>query len=95
MELGIPELTDEQIETLCDEAEKAARRHIFYVVDQKQVETLNISVEAEGTKPVSLTVEVDLQLLPKALPQVNQKALVDEAVKKAFEAIETYLRTLK
>ncbi len=93
MELGIPELTSEQIEELCSTAENAARKHIISKVNQKQVDKLNISVEAEGAKPVTLTVEVDLELSPEA-KGVDQKKLADEAVKKAFEAIETYLRKL-
>ncbi|MCW4011084.1 MAG: DUF3194 domain-containing protein [Candidatus Bathyarchaeota archaeon] len=93
MELGIPELTELQIEEASGLAEDAARKHIFDKVSQKQVETLNISVEAEGTKPVSFTVEVDLVLLPQ-VKGVNEKALTEEAVQAAFEVIENYLRKL-
>jgi hypothetical protein len=93
VDLGIPELTDEQIEAAGQAAENAARKHVFSKISQKQVETLNISVEAEGTKPISFTVEVDLVLLPE-VEDVNEKALVEEAVKKAFDAIESYLRKL-
>ncbi len=93
VDLGIPELTDEQIEEVSQAAENAARKHIFSKIKQKLVERLDISVEAEGAKPVSLAVEVDLVLLPEA-KGINQQALVEEAVKKAFEAIESYLRKL-
>jgi prefoldin beta subunit len=93
VELGIPELTNEQIEAVSEAAEDAARKHIFSKVKQKQVETLNISVDAEGAKPVNVTVEVDLALLPQA-KGVDEKALAKEAVQAAFEAIEKYLRKL-
>jgi hypothetical protein len=93
VELGIPELTTEQIEELCSNAENSARKFILSKVSQKQVDRLNISVEAEGAKPVSLTVEVDLELTPET-HGVDQKKLADEAVKAAFEAIESYLRQL-
>ncbi|MCW4017463.1 MAG: DUF3194 domain-containing protein [Candidatus Bathyarchaeota archaeon] len=93
MDLGIPELTDEQIEAVSGLAENAARKQIFSQVKQKQVETLTITVEAEGSKPVSFTVEVYLTLYPE-VKGVKEKALVDEAVKAAFEAIEKYLRKL-
>ncbi len=93
MELGIPELTSEQIEELCSTAEDAARKHILSKINQKQADKLNICAEAEGAKPVTLTVEVDLELSPE-IQGVDQKKLADEAVKKAFEAIETYLRKL-
>lgn len=93
MELGIPELTSEQIEELCAAAEKAARKHVLSKVSAKLVERLNISVEAEGTKPLNLTVEIDLVLSSQA-KEFDQKALVQEAVKEAFKAGEDYLRKL-
>ena len=93
-ELGIPDLTTEQIETLCSTAEDAARKHILSKVSLKMVEKLNISVEVEGTKPVNVTVEVDLVLSPK-MKDFDANALANDAVKKALEAIEIYLRKLK
>jgi hypothetical protein len=93
VDLGIPELTDEQIEAVSQAAENAARKHVFSKISQKLVERLDISVEAEGAKPISFTVEVDLMLLPDA-KGFSEKQLVDEAVKAAFEAIETHLRKL-
>ena len=58
------------------------------------VEKLNISVEVEGTKPVNVTVEVDLALSPE-MKDFDANALVNDAVKKALEASESYLRKLK
>ncbi|MCX8151130.1 MAG: DUF3194 domain-containing protein [Candidatus Bathyarchaeota archaeon] len=94
VELGIPELTTEQFEEACTAAEKAARKLVLCRVAQKFVEKLDISVEAEGIKPVNFTVEVDLKL-SKEVKDVDHQELTDEAVKKAFEAIENYLRKLK
>ena len=93
VDLGIPELSSEQIEELCATAEDAARRHVLCKVSAKQVEKLNISVEAEGAKPVTLTVEIDLALSPQA-QGVDEKKLVAEAVQEAFKASENYLRKL-
>jgi type III secretory pathway lipoprotein EscJ len=59
VDLGIPDLTEDQIEVVCQAAETAARKNIFSKVNQKLVEKLDIIVEAEGAKPVSFTVEVD------------------------------------
>ena len=93
VELGIPELTSEQIEELCAAAENAARKHVLSKVSAKLVEKLNISVEAEGTKPVKVTVEIDLALSPQA-EALDQKNLVEEAVQEAFKASENYMRKL-
>ena len=93
-EVGFPDLTSEQTETLCSTAEEAARKHILLKVSFKMVEKLDISVEVEGTKPVNVTVEVDLVLSPK-MKDFDANALANDAVKKALEAIEIYLRKLK
>jgi len=92
-ELGIPDLTTEQIEILCATAENAARKLILSEVPAKMVEKLDISVEAIGTKPVNITVEIDLALSPK-MKDFDADKLVNEAVKEAHKASENYLRKL-
>ncbi|MCW4030887.1 MAG: DUF3194 domain-containing protein [Candidatus Bathyarchaeota archaeon] len=93
-ELGIPDLTIEQFETLCSIAENAAKKHVLLKVTLKNVEKLNIGVEAEGPKPLNVTVEIDLVLSPK-MKGFDPEMLVKEAIKRAFEASEIYLRKLK
>jgi histone H3/H4 len=90
---GIPELTSEQIEEVCSIAEEAARKHVHSKVTKKDIETLNIIAEVEGTKPVNLTVDVDLDLSPK-MKSFDAQKLADEAVKEAFKSAEKYLREL-
>lgn len=58
------------------------------------VDRLDISVEAEGSKPVNVTVEIDLQLTPEA-KDVDADALVKEATKAAHNAVENFLRKIK
>lgn len=93
-ELGIPELTSEQIEEFCSITEKAAREYILSKVSVKRIKALNISAETEGTKPITLTVEVDVSLSP-LMKDLDVQKLVNEAVKKAFASAEEYLRELK
>lgn len=92
-DIGLPDLTEEQFEEVCAVAEEAARKHIFSKVPAKQVDNLDICIEAEGEKPLNLSVEVDLVLSATA-QGIKQKILVDEAVAEAFKAIENYLRKL-
>jgi hypothetical protein len=94
VELGIPELTTEQIETLCSTAENTARKHVLSKVSSKMVDRLDISVEAVGSKPVNVTVEIDLALAPQT-KDIDAKALVREAVDEAHKASESYLRKIK
>jgi hypothetical protein len=93
-ELGIPELTTEQIEILCSTAENAARQYILSKVLPKMVERMNISVEAEGAKPINLIVEIDLALSSQTSGS-NPQTLSAEAVEEALKAGEKYLRKLK
>ncbi|MEM0057403.1 MAG: DUF3194 domain-containing protein [Candidatus Bathyarchaeia archaeon] len=95
-DIGLPELTPEQIEELCSAAEEAARAYILSRVPPKRVETLNISadVEIEGEKPLTLTVEVELTLSP-LMRDFDAQKLADEAVREAFASAEKYLRELK
>ncbi len=94
VELGIPELTTEQIEALCSIAENAARKYVLSKVPSKIVERLDISVEAEGSKPVNVTVEIDLSLTSQARG-VDAQTLVKEATNEAHKASENYLRKIK
>ena len=92
-ELGLPELTAEQIEALCLTAENAARKHVLAKISSKMVERLNVSVEADGAKPVNLTVEIDIALSPQ-MKDLDLDKLVDEAIKEALKVSENYLRKL-
>jgi hypothetical protein len=92
-DLGIPELTSEQIEGLCVVTEEAARKYVYSKVPKKRIETLSISVEVEGTKPVNLKVDIDIGL-PSSMDKFNVPELADKAVKKAFKSAQKYLREL-
>ena len=94
VELGIPELTTEQIETLCSTAENAARKYVLSKVSSKMVDRLDISVEAAGSKPIDVTVEIDLTLTPTA-KGVDAQTLVKDAINEAHKATENYLRKIK
>ena len=93
-ELGFPELTTEQIELLCQTAEAAARKFVLSKVTQKDIDRLDICVEADGCKPVAVTVEVDLILAPQT-KDVDADELVKEATAEAHRAVENFLRKLK
>jgi len=94
VELGFPELTTRQIELLCQTAEGAARKYVLSKVPQKEIDSLDISVEADGTKPVKVTVEINLILTPQT-KGVQTEALVKEAVDAAHKATENFLRKIK
>jgi hypothetical protein len=82
-ETGIARLTLEQVKELCERAEQVARKYVMSKIPKSKITNLDVVVDAEGTKSVTVNVEV------------NVDALVDEATKHAFDAIEGYLGELK
>jgi hypothetical protein len=93
-QLDLPELTCKQVEQLSLIAEEAARKHVISKLSPKKMETLNVSAEAEGTKPVTLKVEVDI-VLAAPMKDLNVQRLADDAVREAFKSAEKFLRGLK
>ena len=93
-ETGIPELTLEQVEELCERAEQAAREYVLSKVSTGRIATLDVSVDAEGTKPVTVDVDVTVVLSP-LMKDFDVQSLTKEAINQAFRHIEEYLRELK
>ena len=93
VELGLSELTTAQIEALCETAENGARKHIYDRINAKLVDDLAIIVEAKGTKPVDLSVEINIILTADA-KNIDANAIVNEAVAQAHLASENFLRQL-
>ena len=91
--MGLPELSSEQIEQLCTVAEEAARKYILSKISKKEANRIDVVVEAEGAKPVNLEVEIDLELSPQS-GVVDSAAIVNEAIREAFKAGESFLRKL-
>ena len=92
-EMGISELTSEQVKALCAMAEKAARDYVLSKVPSRKVSVLNITIDTKGSKPVTVGVEVEITLSP-LMKNYDVKKLANEAKKQAFKAVEAYLREL-
>ena len=93
-ELNIPELDSQQLEELCSIMEESARKYVLSKIPSKRIEELTIRVETRGTKPVTLTVDVDIALSP-LMKNFEVKQLADQAVEEAFTVAERYLRDLE
>ncbi len=92
-EIGIPELTPEQLEELCEIAEKTARGYVMSQVSSRNISELNITVDTEGAKPVTVDIDVELTLSP-LLKNYDAEKLAKEATRKAFESVKQYLSGL-
>lgn len=92
-ETEIPSLSLEETEELCKIAESSARRFILSKLPSSKISDLNVTVDLEGTKPVTVNVEVEITLSPQ-VEGINVQKLADEAVRNAFLSIEEHLRKL-
>jgi hypothetical protein len=90
-EIRIPELTLEQREELCEIAENTAREYILSKVHPRRITALNVTVDAEGTKPLTINIDVEVTLSP-IMKNFDLETLVKEATERAFSSIEEYLR---
>jgi len=92
-EIGIPELTQEQREELCAVAEKTARNYVVSKVPSSRISVLNVTIDTEGTKPVTVNVEVEVKLSP-LMKDYDAEKLAKEAAERAFASVEAFLREL-
>lgn len=92
-EIGIAELTDRQLEELCETGERAARAYILSKVPRKQISTLDITIDTQGSKPVTVNVEIEIEL-SQLMKGFNVDELTKQATEKAFDAAKQYLREL-
>ncbi len=83
--------TDDEIEAICTAAEEAARGFILSKVSLKKLEDLNLSVEAVGDKPLSLSVEIAVET---ELKDRKLGLTIDDATDAAFAAAEAKVREL-
>jgi len=92
-EIGIPKLTPKQLEKLCEIGEKAAREHVLSKVSSHKISALNISIDTEGTKPITVNIDIEINLSP-LMKDYNTEKLAKEATEKAFASIKEYLSEL-
>ena len=94
VEIGIPALTLKQVQELCERAEQVARAYVLSKVSTSRIAILDVLVDAEGAKPLTVNVDVTVVLSP-LMKDFDVKALTEEATKRAFIIIEEYLRDLR
>ena len=92
-EIGTVELTDEQLEELCEIGERTAKAYIHSRVHEKRISRLDITIEAQGSKPVTVNVEIEIGL-SSPIKDVDIYQVAKEAAEKALEETNKYLREL-
>jgi len=93
-EIGIPPLNSRQEKELCELAEKTARKYVLSKVPSRKISTLDITVEIQGRKPITVNVDVEITLSP-LMKDYDVAKLAKEATQEAFMSVERYLRELR
>jgi hypothetical protein len=81
----------EEVEQMCAAAEEAARRCLLSSVSLKDITDLDVTVEAVGDKPLTLSIDVAIEV---ANSTRNLDSVVDEATNHAFSAAEAKAKEL-
>jgi len=92
-EIGIPSLTPEQVEELCEIAEEAARKYVLSKIPIHRVSDLNLTIDVQGLKPLTVNLDIEITLSPLMKDYPVEK-LAEEAKERAFSALENHLRKL-
>lgn len=90
----IQKLSNHQIEEICLISEKTVREHILSKISSKKIKNLIISVETKGSKPMTLTIEVNISL-STSKHDYDVKKLSEESIKEGFKSAEKYMRELR
>jgi len=83
--------TEDEIEQICVAAEEAARRQLLSILPLKRISDLDLTVEANGDKPLVLNVDIGIDV---TIGDEDLQRLVLNATNAAFEAAETKVREL-
>ena len=83
--------TTEEVEQMCAAAEEAARRCLLSSVSLKDISDLDLTIEALGDKPLTLSIDVAIEIADSTQ---NLGSVVEEATNRAFSAAEAKAREL-
>ncbi len=81
-----------EIEKMCLAAEEALENHLERAEGLKSFSDVSISVRAEGSKPLRLSVEVNVEPAPE---EPDSEAMLKEATALAFKAAEEKAKELR
>ncbi len=83
--------TDDEVEQICVAAEEAAKKRILSIVPLKRISDFDVTVEANGDKPLVLNVDIAIDI---TIGDEDLEQLVKDATNAAFKAAEIKVREL-
>jgi hypothetical protein len=90
--IGLPELSEEELIEVGELAQETIIKHIFDVLNRSDVKDIEVTMRINREDTLDLEVEVYLEV--PIFVKVDVDRLIDEAVEKAYEAVERKLREI-
>ncbi|NJE60883.1 DUF3194 domain-containing protein [Thermococcus sp. 21S7] len=90
--IGLPELSEEQIIEIGELAQETIIKHVFDVLNRSDVKDIEVTMRINHGETLDLEVEVYLEV--PIFVKVDVEGLIDEALEKAYAAVERKLREI-
>ncbi|WP_258084614.1 DUF3194 domain-containing protein [Thermococcus thermotolerans] len=90
--IGLPELSEEQLIEVGEVAQETIIKHVFDVLNRSDVKDIEVTMRINRNETLDLEVEVYLEV--PVFVKVDVEGLIDDAVEKAYAAVERKLREI-
>jgi len=90
--IGLPELSEEQLIEVGELAQETIIKHVFDVLNRSDVKDIEVTMRINRDETLDLGIEVYLEV--PVFVKVDVEGLIDEALERAYEAVERRLREI-
>ena len=90
--IGLPELSEEQLIEIGELAQGIIIKHVFSELNRSDVKDIEVTTRINRDETLNLEIEVYLEV--PVFVKVDVERLIDEALEKAYEAVERKLREI-
>ncbi len=90
--IGLPELSEEQLIEIGELAQGVIIKHVFSELNRSDVKDIEVTTRINRDETLNLEIEVYLEV--PVFVKVDVERLIDEALEKAYDAVERKLREI-
>ena len=90
--IGLPELSEEQLIEIGELAQGIIIKHVFSELNRSDVKDIEVTMRINRDETLNLEIEVYLEV--PVFVKVDVERLIDEALEKAYDAVERKLREI-
>ncbi|AJC70805.1 MAG: DUF3194 domain-containing protein [Thermococcus sp.] len=90
--IGLPELSEEEIIAIGELAQNVIIKHVFSELNRSEVKDIEVTTRINRDDTLNLEIEVYLEV--PVFVKVDVEKLIEEALEKAYDAVEKRLREI-